>query len=149
MEYYVYSLLALLIIGWSINPYLMKHSIGKLNQPQYLFLKLVTIIVIFFLMYLFNILSFSKDCENIVRTFTKNQLYWFLASTFVTITTSILFITLLKNNNVSFIIPHAKPLAIIVTLLFGSCFFKDKLNIQQLFGVSLVVFGLIIINYFK
>lgn len=149
MNYFSYMLLSLLIAGWSINPFLIKQSIGKLSQLQYLSLKLFFVTFIILLIYLLKLLFTSEKFTDIGKVFTKNQLYWFSASTFITIATSFLLITLLKYNNVTYIMPQIQPIIIMLTLLFGYLIFNETLKLQQLFGVLLIIIGIFFINYFK
>lgn len=149
MNIFSYILLSLLVTGWSINPFLIKQSIGKLSQLQYLCLKLFSILFIILLVYLILILFKKEKIINFFNIFTKNQFYWFISSVLISVFTSILYVTMLKYYDIIYIIPHIQPIIILLTILFGYLFFNETLKLQQLFGIFLIIIGLIFINLYK
>lgn len=146
---HTYLFLLLLALGWTINPFLIKKSIGKLSHDEYLIIKSIIVTLFFLLFFLYQSFTTNTSFKKIINKITDTQFKWLIASSILTVFTSVLLIILLKYNNVTYIIPHVKPLTIILSLFVGIYIFKEKLNMEQIFGILLVTLGIFLINYYK
>lgn len=61
----------------------------------------------------------------------------------------LLWLTIVKDNELSFIFPVANGLVAVMTVVGGIIFFQEKLQPLQYFGIILIIMGVFIVNYFK
>ena len=144
-----FVLLALLSIGWTLNPFFKKRAIGKLNSYQYLVTNSVIVSSFIIIFFIYRIMKGQDSINHIIKTINKTQFIWMLSGAIITFLTSLFLIILIKEHNVSYIIPHIQPLVIVLTILFGYFLFKESINRYQIIGIILVILGLIVINYKK
>lgn len=144
-----YCLLLLLAIGWTINPFFIKKSIGTLSHDEYLIVKSIVVTLFFLFFFFYQSFTTKTSFNNIINKISDTQIKWLIASSVLTVFTSVILIILLKYNNVTYILPHVKPLTIIFSLFVGILIFKEKLNIEQILGIIFVCFGIFLINYYK
>ena len=147
MIFTTYLLLIILIIGWSINPYIIKKSIGNLSYDEYLFINATLVLTVIIIFHLYKYSYSQKNIFNVIKYMHKEQLLFITLSTILAITTSMTLYTLLKYNNVSYIIPQIQPCVIILSILIGYFIFKESITVKQLIGIFLIILGLFIVNY--
>ena len=138
-----FLLLIIITICWTLQPFFKKVPLKKISSVDYYILNhlLYSIPIFAYVLYLVynNKLIFMKDLN---RT---DYIYCWLV-VFVGIIGGLVFSTLLKKNNASYVIPHVQPLIIISTLIAGYYLFKEDINIKQVIGTLLVIGGLVVIN---
>ena len=142
------SLIILLAFGWTINPFLKKKAIGDLSSYQYLIMNSVLNTLFILIVFTFFLLKGTEKYHTFYNI-DKIQFFWILAASVITVLTSILLITLIKEHNVSYIIPHIQPLVIILTIITGFFIFKEQIDKFQLLGILFILCGLFTINYGK
>ena len=57
-----------------------------------------------------------------------------------------LLISIIKSEDVSFLIAHVQPMVIGLTFLIGYMFFSENVTINKVLGVTLIILGLIFMN---
>ena len=142
-----FLLLGLLSMGWTLNPFFKKKAIGDLNSYQYLFINTIFVSVLIILLFLYRIFKGNDSISFITNQINKHQFLWMAFGSIITFSTSLLLIILIKQHDVSYIIPHIQPLVIVLTILFGFFFFKEEIDRNQIMGIILIIMGLIVINY--
>lgn len=142
-----FILLGLLSMGWTLNPFFKKKAIGDLNSYQYLFINTIFVSFLIILLFLYRIFKGNDSISFITNQINKQQLLWMAFGSIITFSTSLLLIILIKQHDVSYIIPHIQPLVIVLTILFGFFFFKEEIDRNQIMGIILIIMGLIVINY--
>ena len=142
-----FILLGLLSMGWTLNPFFKKKAIGDLNSYQYLFINTIFVSFLIILLFLYRIFKGNDSISFITNQINKQQLLWMVFGAIITFSTSLLLIILIKQHDVSYIIPHIQPLVIVLTILFGFFFFKEEIDRNQIIGIFLIIMGLIVINY--
>lgn len=140
-------LIGLLAMGWTLNPFFKKKAIGDLNSYQYLFINSMIVSLFIVLLFLHRVFTGKDTVSFITNQINKNQLLWMLSGGIITFTTSLLLIILIKEHNVSHIIPHIQPLVIVLTILMGFFLFNEDIEKNQVLGIILIIMGLIVINY--
>ena len=76
----------------------------------------------------------------------KNELIYSLFGALLTVSSSLILIKLLKENNASFIIPQIQPLVIFLTIVTGFVIFKEDLDNYKILGGILIILGMLIMN---
>ena len=142
-----YLLLALLIISLTLNGFLKKSLVKEVNVDEYMF---VMCHIIFVSTYLYILIRWLSKKNNIrpklLKKMNKKTIFLFIFCGINAIFASCLFVYLLKQNDVSYIVPHTSSLLIILTLLIGYYFYQEEITKKKMIGILLVVLGLVCIN---
>jgi len=141
-----YLLIVILVLCWTLNPFLKKKSVGDLSSNEYIIFNHCFVSIFLALYFLY--LVYNGECDilqKIKNKNTKELLYSFFAA-IVTVISSVVLINLLKKENASYLIPHIQPVVILLTFILGYFIFNEKINFKQIMGGLLIVLGLFIIN---
>ncbi len=57
-----------------------------------------------------------------------------------------LLISIIKTEEISYLIAHIQPMIIALTFLIGYMFFSEHVTPLKIVGISLIIMGLILIN---
>ena len=142
-------LLFLLILCWAVNPFLKKIVMKKLNTYEF-FLFNNIFIFLFLLMYLMGLRIANQknsiQIKKIIDLDTK-EFIALITGAMISLIGAILFLFLIKMDNVTTIISMSQSLSIIASLLVGFMFFSEHIKPKDIFGIFLIVFGVTIIKY--
>ena len=140
-----FLLLLLLVIFWTVNPFMKKNASQKLSSGEYLIFNhvLCTIRVIIYFIYLMKYNQCDITC---LQKLTSKDIIYSLLAAITTIGSSLVLINLVQNNNVSYIIPQIQPLVILSTVITGYLFFEEIVETQKILGIGLIIGGLYVIN---
>ena len=142
-----YLILGVLIISLTLNGFLKKSLVQEVNVDEYMFVMCHIIFVFTYLYILIRWLTKKNNIRpNLLKKMNKKTIYLFIFCGINAILASCLFVYLLKQNDVSYIVPHTNSLLIILTLFVGYYFFKEKITLKKMLGSLLVILGLICIN---
>ena len=139
------SLIILLVLCWTLNPFLKKKTLKGLDPNASLLMNhcLVTgILIIYFIIMFYNKKCSLKELRNINKT---QFIYSIIAAT-ITFLSSLVLINLLKRANVSYIMPHIQPLVLLLTILIGFFIFKENVTKLQFIGGIVTIIGLWLLN---
>ena len=138
-------LLGLLVICWTLNPFLKKMMGSKLpaNENMLFNHTLCSIIIVTYTVYM--ILNHKCDISNITSLSKKDMLLGVITS-IVTVASSLLLIKLLQENEASHIMPQIQPCVLLLTLLVGCTIFNEKISRNKIRGSFIIVSGLVVIN---
>ena len=141
-------LILLLVLCWSFNPFLKKKSASNLNSQEYLIYNqfLCSILVFLYFIYLWKNNKCSVNC---LKKMSSNEIIYSLIAAFVTLLSSIILITLLKQKDASYLIPHIQPLVILLTITLGYFMFGENITKHHLLGGLLIISGVAVINFSK
>ena len=141
-----YLLLAVLIISLTLNGFLKKSLVQEVNVDEYMFVMCHIIFVSTYLYILIRWLTKKNNIRpNLLKKMNKRTIFLFIFCGINAIL-ACLFVYLLKQNDVSYIVPHSSSLLIILTLLVGYYFYGEEVTLKKMIGIILVVLGLICIN---
>jgi multidrug transporter EmrE-like cation transporter len=79
--------------------------------------------------------------------FTISLSCWFILGMVCYICSFLLFSVVLVHYNLSFIYPLAGGISMILTVLAGVMFLKEKLSVQNIIGIAIIVLGVFIMNW--
>ena len=138
-------LLGLLVLCWTLNPFLKKMMGSKLpaNENMLFNHTLCSIIIVTYAVYM--IMNQKCDISNITSLAKKDILLGIITS-IVTVASSLLLIKLLQENEASQIMPQIQPCVLLLTLLIGCTIFNEKITRNKILGSFIIVAGLIVIN---
>ena len=140
-----YILIAVLIMCWTLNPFMKKHASKNLTSDEYMIFNhgLCTILIIIYFIYLLM----NNKCDiNCIKKIDKKQFIYSIGGAVTTVFAALVLIKLLKNNNASSIIPQIQPIVIISTVSIGYFIFKEDITKNKILGCMLIVFGLFVFN---
>lgn len=142
-------LLFLLILCWAINPFLKKIVMKKLNTYEF-FLMNNIFIFLFLLLFLMGLKVVNKKNNIEIKKLIdldKKEFMALIIGALVSLLGAILFLFLIKMDNVTTIVSMSQSLSIIASLLVGFMFFSEHIKPKDIFGILLIVFGVTIIKY--
>ena len=139
-----YLLLLIIVICWTLQPFFKKVPLKKITSKEFYILSHIIYSIPIFIYILFMI-YYNKF--NFLDSLDKRDYMFLVLVVIVGLIGGLVFAELLKNNNASYVIPHVQPLIIVSTLFLGYYLFNESINWKHIIGTSLVVLGLLVINY--
>ena len=147
MKLEVIILFALVILCWTSNPFIKKVVMkkGKLNTDEYFVLNhiVVTIILVGYFIYLFKQRKCKTDC---LKALDKSDVFYILLGAVTSILGARLLLTLINQNDVSFMVANIQPVIIALSFVIGYMFFSENITTYKIIGVGLVILGIIFLN---
>ena len=147
----MFSIFLILIVSicWSLPFFLIKDLTNYLSKIEIIVISHLVwdVFILSFMGYiwLFNRPKAISFINNIKKLPNKYK-YYVLSLTIIGIISQLSYFTLLKNNNVSMIIPILNGLSNIFIILLAYLFFKEKLTFVKVIGILLVILGIYLIN---
>jgi len=92
------------------------------------------------------LLLYNKYDWRNLKNLDTNDVIVSSSGAFTTVLASILLIKLLKNGDVSYILPHAQPCILILTLFIGIFVYGESFTTNKLIGTLFIIAGLIFMN---
>ena len=145
----VYFYLFVIILLWTINPFIKKLLMTKFTGEEYFFINhlVVSIFVVFYFIYSYSNNNINSKCIKQIGTFSNKELSILFAGGLLTVLSSRLLPHLISlKKDISYLISNIQPVVIILTALIGYTFFQEKLNKEKILGIILVGMGLFFIN---
>ena len=142
-------LILIVSICWSLPFFLIKDLTNYLSKIEIIVISHLVwnVFILSFMGYiwLFNRPKANSFIKNIKKLPNKYK-YYLLSLTIIGIISQLSYFTLLKNNNVSVIIPILNGLSNIFIILLAYLFFKEKLTFVKVIGILLVILGIYLLN---
>jgi len=137
------------IIGWSFPNFFIK-NLRKTFESIEVIIFLHLLYTIFILPFIF--ITFFKDRSMLVKF--KNKITSLkpviLTSAFLVVILGMCsqygFNSLLKNNDVTFLVPIIRGISSLVILLIGYFIFAETMTIKKVLGILAVIFGVYLIT---
>ena len=147
MQSLVLVYFALVVLCWTFNPFIKKVIMkkGKMNTDEYFVLNhlVVTVILVFYFAFLFKNRTCNTEC---LKSLDRYDYFYILLGALTSILGARLLLTIIQQNDVSFMVAHIQPIVISLTFVIGYLFFSEKLTLNKIIGVSLVILGIIFLN---
>ena len=122
-----FILLVMLIICWTLNPFLKKMMGSKLpaNENMIFNHSLCTIIIILYTSYLL----ITHKCDiSIINKLGKKDILLGIVTSMITVASSLLLIKILEENEASQVMPQIQPCVLVLTLIIGYFIFNEKMT---------------------
>ena len=135
----------IIVICWSIDPFLKKNTVKTLTPDESLvFNKLLsTAIIVIYLIYLLC----NKKCDfSKLKDLTKKEMVYISMSAISTFISTIALIHLLQKENISHLIPQIQPVIILLTMCIGYFIYKEQISYYQMLGGALIIGGIYFLN---
>lgn len=142
-----YILLALLIFSFTVTPYIRKKVTNDFTNEEF-FLYNNIFICIAIILYCAYLLKTNKcDLAVLKDKINSHNALLCIISAITGLAGGIILMMLLKENDVSFVIPQVQPVVIVLTMIISYFITKEDLNKFKLIGAGMIVFGLVVLNY--
>ena len=140
-----FILLTLLVICWTLNPFLKKMMGSRLpaNENMIFNHSLCTIIIVIYTIYL--LINHKCDISKI-QSLNKKDIMLGIVTSVITVASSLLLIKILQENEASQVMPQIQPSVLLLTLIIGYFIFNEKMTKNKIIGAGLITIGLFIIN---
>ena len=143
-----YFYIFVIVLCWTLNPFIKKQVMKKMDPNEYLIMNhsVVTIILVFYLVYLLK----KNKCDfNCIKQLTGGDLGLLLIGGITTILATLMLVYLVSTSEVSYVIGNVQPIVIALSIMLGYLFFKEKLGLTKVLGLSFIIVGLVLINKAK
>lgn len=147
MNNILYLYLGIIVLCWSINPFIKKIVLKsrKLNTDEYFIINhlFVTIILGIYFYSLFK----KKKCSLLcLEKLDRFDYIYILLGSLTSIIGARLLISIIKTEEITFLIAHIQPMIITLTFLIGYMFFSEHITPFKIGGIALIILGLILLN---
>ena len=124
------------ILGWSLNPFLIKHLLKQISPFAFTVLGYLIPLPLFLIISIF----IKKEILN------KSTKFYIITSIIIIITFLCRFINafLLKSYNANIVSAIINPLVIFISAIIGAFFFEEPFTKQMWIGLVFIIIGLII-----
>ena len=138
----------LLIISFTVNPFIKKYASKNVTHIEYTFIYQIFIVIFVFLYSLY--LLRTKSCDiNCYKKMTKTEIVWTMLAVITGMVGSALLLYLVKQGDVSYLIPNVQGIVILLGALIGYSLFNEHFDKYKIFGILLIFIGIISLNYGK
>ena len=132
---------------WTFNPFIKKVVMkkGKLNTDEYFIINhlVVTIILVGYFIYLFKQRKCKTEC---IKSLDRIRYFLYITWSCNKYFEAKLLLTLIQQNDVSFMVANIQPIIIALSFIIGYMFFSENINSYKIIGVGLVILGIIFLN---
>lgn len=145
-------LIFLQVLLFTLNPFFKKQLTNKIDSKNFTFLatfsvSLITLVYFIHAVYYDNMYSKLKDN---LANFSKNDYFNLFATASISFLGSRLLAYILSLDvDVSYVTNNVQPMVIVATALVEYFFFNKALTKQKLTSLTLIVGGLLLLNYGK
>lgn len=143
-----YGLLAVIILGWTLNPFMKRQAMGRLSGFDYFVVNFLLTSVLAAVVWI-GLVKMGKSQIDVFHQMTTRQIAWALGAALITVITGLGFIYLVKQYEVGSMVPQIQPGVIVLTVLAGYCLFGESLSKYKVGGVLCIIVGMILINLDK
>tara|TARA_Y100000591_G_C21848450_1_gene710091 strand:+ start:440 stop:898 length:459 start_codon:yes stop_codon:yes gene_type:complete len=144
-----YILLILVILSFTLNPYLKKHASNNVTTNEFLVIYNI-LVIIGLLCYLTYLLYVKQDCTlACFKKLNRNELMMVIIAVITGMLGSILLLYLIKMDEVSFLIPNIQGIVILISAIIGYFVFKETVDVFKAVGIIFIFFGIVSLNYGK
>ena len=147
-NYYTYFLIVLLVLSFTLNPFFKKKASNKVAANEYFLLNHI-IISIFLVLYFVYLFSYKKCNLNCLKSLSRKEVIWAFLAGFTSIAGGIILISLVQKEDISYIIPNVQAIVIGLGAVIGYTMFHEHFDRFKLFGIMLIILGVLAINYSK
>lgn len=141
-----YLLIFILVICWTLTPFLRKKAIIKVTNEEYFVVNFLLTSLIALLVWCY-LIRYGHTGYNVFAKMNYTDIVWAFSSALLSILSAVCLIVLIKNNNVTHLVPKLSPCVLLLTCLLGVIVFGESLSIKKMLAIFLIILGLIIFHY--
>ena len=134
------SLVVLLTLIKSFKPYMKKYITSTLNVHEFLLINNVTVSVLVFFIFLYNLINKNETYENI-KNLNIYQIISIIIFSLLTIGSTFIF-SKLEKENTTLVNTMLKLFSNIMFIVVGLLLFNEKITKKQLLGIVFCGIGI-------
>lgn len=145
MDYFILFYISVIVICWTLNPFIKKYAMKKLTANEYMMINhtFITIFIVGYFIYLFS----KKKCDiKCLKQLSKKDYAVIILGAITTILATLILLYLIAETEVSYAIAHIQPVVISLTVILGYVLFNETMSLMKISGISLILIGLIFLN---
>jgi uncharacterized membrane protein len=143
--FYIY--LCLIVLCWTINPFIKKKILKskKLNTDEYFIINHLIVSIILGI-YFYTLFKKKKCSWLCIEKLDKYDYIYIFLGALTSILGARLLISVIKTEEITFLIAHIQPMIIALSFLIGYMFFSEHITPFKIGGIALIILGLILLN---
>jgi len=136
----------IIILIWGFNPLLKKKASQNMGTNEYMLINHL-LITGFFALYSGFLFYNKKYNIKSIKNINKECMLFCILGALATALSTIMFVNIIKNYNISDIMPYIQAAVIILIGVTGYIFLKEKFNKYKIIGYIFIIIGIIVANY--
>ena len=147
MNNILYVYIAIIVLCWTANPFIKKIVLKskKLNIDEYFVLNHIFVSIILAI-YFYSLFKEKKCSLLCLSKLDKYDYLYIFMGAITSILGARLLISIIKTEEITYLIAHIQPMIIALTFLIGYMFFSEHVTPLKIAGISLIILGLILLN---
>ena len=143
MDLVILSLI-LVILLWSLMFVFYKKITGMTDYKTLMILKLIFVAVFGLILSILYLVFNKKERLEIIRT-DKKTMNYIMITAFIEMLTTFLYIYLMYTKDANWLISILEAGIIITTVILSVLLLKEKISIDRIIGIIVIISGIIII----
>ena len=140
--------LIITLISWSLPSFFWKQLRNYMDPLQQLLTMHIAYDIVVYSLVAYNFLKKKDLFKNYVSIWKKlDKKYYLITLLLISlgVASRFIYISLLKQYDVSQILPILKGLSNLLLIFFGLCIFKEKLTAKRIIGILLTSIGIYLV----
>jgi len=139
--------IAIIVLCWTANPFIKKIILkgNKLNIDEYFVLNHIFVSIILGI-YFYSLFKNKKCSVLCLSKLNKYDYLYIFMGALTSILGARLLISIIKTQEITYLIAHIQPMIIALTFLIGYMFFSESVTPLKVLGISFIILGLILLN---
>ena len=147
MDNILYIYIGIIVLCWTLNPFIKKIVLKskKLNTDEYFIINHIFVSIILGL-YFYSLFKKKKCSLLCLSKLDKYDYLYIFMGALTSILGARLLISIIKKEEITYLIAHIQPMIIALSFLIGYMFFSEHITPIKIIGISLIILGLILLN---
>ena len=139
--------IAIIVLCWTANPFIKKIILkgNKLNIDEYFVLNHIFVSIILGI-YFYSLFKNKKCSVLCLSKLNKYDYLYIFMGALTSILGARLLISIIKTQEITYLIAHIQPMIIALTFLIGYMFFSESVTPLKVLGITFIILGLILLN---
>tara|TARA_Y200000002_G_C22640559_1_gene646752 strand:- start:170 stop:628 length:459 start_codon:yes stop_codon:yes gene_type:complete len=139
--------LILLIIIWTLNPFLKRESTQKIGIDDFIIISafIYGITIIIYCIYEYKVNKKNMGLKKICNLNKKDLLFAIFVN-LIWVTGALIFVRLVNMKEISYLMPQIQCVIIALTIIIGYLIFNESFSITKGLGILLIIVGILLLN---
>ena len=144
----IYVYLIMLVLLWTMNPFIKKKIVGNIDSEMYFFINHIIVTVFVIIYFFYRLMNKNNKLSSIkVSNFSKqDKIYLVIGGLISVLASRLLPYVISLNKDVTYLISNIQPVVILLTAIIGFAFFNEQIDTKKMMGIGLIIIGLLFMN---
>ena len=144
----IYVYLIMLVLLWTMNPFIKKQIVGNIDSEMYFFINHIIVTVFVIIYFFYRLMNKNNKLSSIkVSDFSKqDKIYLVIGGLLSVLASRLLPYIISLNKDVTYLISNIQPVVILLTAIIGFAFFNEQIDTKKMMGIGLIIIGLLFMN---